>query len=58
LNVKQEIIESLKGAAKDNRIPCAEALRIAEKLGVAPVEVGRAADELKIKIIKCQLGCF
>jgi hypothetical protein len=44
--------------AREGRISCKEALKLANELGVSPAEVGRAADELKIKIAGCQLGCF
>ncbi|GAB4388873.1 MAG: hypothetical protein Kow0025_10770 [Thermodesulfovibrionales bacterium] len=44
--------------AVDGRIPCAAARAIAEDLGVSYAEVGRAADELKIRITSCELGCF
>lgn len=40
------------------RIACADALRIAEEAGVAPIEVGKACDEARVKIAGCQLGCF
>lgn len=53
-----EIETLIRRAAKDDRILCAGALAIAKSLGVPALEVGRLADKLKIKISKCQLGCF
>jgi len=52
------IEERLLSAAKDDRINCAEAQAVARSLGVPMHEVGQVADRLKIKISRCQLGCF
>jgi len=41
-----------------NYIPCSAALKIATDMKVAPAEVGKLCNEMKIKIMKCQLGCF
>jgi len=61
-NLSDEQVALLKkrllAAAKDNRVGCSGALAIAKSLRIPAAEVGRAADELKIKISKCQLGCF
>ena len=53
-----ELENRLIQASEDNRIQCARALAIAKSLGIKPAEVGKAANRLKIKICKCQLGCF
>ena len=50
--------EELKASLIEGKLPCAVAFKIAKKLKVAPKEVGAAANELKIKISSCQLGCF
>ncbi|MCX7913605.1 MAG: hypothetical protein N2511_03365 [Thermodesulfovibrionales bacterium] len=42
----------------DKRITCQKARALAEEFGIPYSEVGRIADELKIKIVECQLGCF
>ncbi len=44
--------------AQEGKINCKDALGIAETLGISPAIVGRTADEMKIKIKGCQLGCF
>jgi LAO/AO transport system kinase len=56
--IREELEEKLHKASRENRILCASALAIAKSLGVSPGEVGKAANRLKIKISKCQLGCF
>ena len=53
-----KIAEEMKKIAKHDRIECAEALKLAKDLGVSSQEVGKTANELKIKIKNCSLGCF
>jgi len=56
--IPDKVIEALKEAAREGRISCSEARRLAEELGVAPIIVGQACNLLKIKIFACELGCF
>jgi hypothetical protein len=42
----------------DEGLPCPVAHYIAAELGVSPVEVGRAADDMNIRCTMCQLGLF
>jgi molybdopterin-guanine dinucleotide biosynthesis protein len=55
---KKEIERMLKERAIDARITCTAARMIAEELSVSYSEIGNAANELKIKIKNCELGCF
>lgn len=55
---KKFIEKLLKERNNDGKITCSEARKIAEELRVPYIEVGRMANELKIKIKKCELGCF
>ena len=56
---KRKLVEDrLLGMAKDSRVMCANAMAIAESLGISCRAVGRVADGLKIRISRCQLGCF
>lgn len=50
--------ELITDKAKDGKINCKDALGIAETLGISAAIVGKMADEMKIKIKGCQLGCF
>ncbi len=52
------VLEAVQKAAPEGRLSCAEAHALAGKLQVEPVLIGQAADELKIKIKNCRLGCF
>lgn len=57
---KEEILQAVREAAeaRGGKLPCAVAQELAWKLGVPMRAIGQAADELKIKIVQCQLGCF
>jgi len=55
---KKLIERLLTERSNSGKITCAEARNIAEELGIPYIEVGRVANELKIKIRKCELGCF
>jgi len=53
------LIETLKTQAGDEkRLACAEAFKIARDLDVPLADVGRTCNELGIKMMQCQLGCF
>lgn len=54
----KNLLQELAALASDKRISCPEALALADRLGVSPITVGQAANQLGIKIINCQLGCF
>jgi hypothetical protein len=55
---QEEIIVKLKEAARDGKIPCAMAFKIAKECSVSTKEIGNLLNQLKIKITSCQLGCF
>jgi hypothetical protein len=56
---KRKILEdTLKKAARDGKITCSALRHIAEKSNVTYRLAGKVADELKIKIKNCDLGCF
>lgn len=55
---KEELKDSVLKGAVEGKLPCAVACRIADELGVSRKEIGNTANELKIKISSCQLGCF
>ncbi len=44
--------------AEGLELPCKKAFSIASEVGVPIAEVGRICNEIKIKIVGCQLGCF
>ena len=52
------LAEELAGSLVGGKLPCPIAFKVARKLNVAPKVVGDKADELGIRVINCQLGCF
>ena len=53
------LIETLRAVAgEDKHLACADAFKIAHDLDVPLAEVGAACNELGIKVMQCQLGCF
>jgi hypothetical protein len=55
---EEDVKTRIRAAATDGKIPCAAAFRLAEELGLSRKELGTLLNELRIKIIQCQLGCF
>jgi hypothetical protein len=56
--MEEKVREEIKKRSENSRLPCPVARKIAQELSVSYEEIGRAADELKIKITDCELGCF
>ena len=50
--------EKLRKVSSDDHIQCAAALGVAKTLGVPSKDVGLVADQLGLRICKCQLNCF
>jgi hypothetical protein len=56
--MNQQIGAQIKESLTEDRLPCASAFKIARRLEVSPQQVGKVADELGVKISRCQLGLF
>jgi hypothetical protein len=54
----KEILEAIKKAGGDGTVTCTELRKIATEFNVPPRVVGEVANNLKIKIKSCELGCF
>jgi hypothetical protein len=54
----EDIKNKIRTMAPEGKIPCAAAFRLAEELELSRQDLGSLLDEMKIKIIQCQLGCF
>ena len=52
--VRAEVLK----AAQNGKLPCGQALEMAKKLGCETALIGKVANEEKIKIVACSLGCF
>lgn len=59
---EQEVKDAILAATREEdgrkKLPCPDALRIAEENAVSPDVIGRICNEEKIKIRHCALGCF
>lgn len=55
---REELRAKIRAAAPEGKIPCAAAFRLAEEMEVSHQELGDLLNDLRIKIIQCQLGCF
>ena len=55
---QEDVKARIKAAAPEGKIACAAAFRLSEELGISRKELGEMLNELKIKIVHCQLGCF
>lgn len=56
--LQEDVKARITAAAPEGKLPCAAACRLAEELGLSRKDLGALLNELKIKIIHCQLGCF
>ncbi len=50
--------DALLKSAAEGKLACKVAFDVANRLGVLPDAVGRAADLLELRLAKCQLGLF
>lgn len=56
--INPEILKAVEEAVVEGKISCEAAHQLAEKLKVSKEVIGEAANQLKVKISTCQLGCF
>ena len=54
----ERIAAVIKERARDGHLPCAVAFRIAADLGVEPLVVGQVANDVAVRLARCQLGLF
>lgn len=54
----EELKARICAAAPEGKLPCAAAFQLAEECGISRRRLGELLNELRIKIIQCQLGCF
>ena len=52
------VAEKIKNSAPKGQLHCGMAFKIAEELTIDPRTVGDMANQLKVRIINCQLGFF
>jgi hypothetical protein len=54
----EAIISRLREVAKEGKISCPMAMKIADDFHVSVKKVGELLNQIKVKIVQCQLGCF
>jgi hypothetical protein len=52
------VVEACEEKEGKKRLTCAAAFKLAEEHGLKISDIGTICDDQKIKITKCQLGCF
>jgi hypothetical protein len=56
--VSDELEKAIRDELADNRLSCARAWDIADRMGISRIDVASACEKLNIKISQCQLGAF
>jgi hypothetical protein len=57
-SVPPELEDAIRKSLVNNRISCLASWQIAERFGIAKMDVSAACEALKLKIGACQLGAF
>ncbi len=57
-SVDNLIKDKIQEKAKGGELPCAVAFKIADEINRPPAEIGKTADLMDFRIVKCQLGLF
>ncbi len=55
---KEKITQKVKLLSKDGKLSCKQALKLAEEEGISSRDLGKLLNEMKVKVMGCQLGCF
>jgi hypothetical protein len=55
---RKRIEEAIGKKAKEGKLPCAMCFKIAEDFKISKREMGKILNEMKVRISRCQLGCF
>jgi len=55
---EEQLRAAIRELAGDSKAPCRGLLQLAERTNTPPRDIGRLCDEMNIRIVACQLGCF
>ncbi len=58
INKQNELHERILYEAEKLKLPCSKAFAIAAEVDCPVSDVGKICNEVGIKIVGCQLGCF
>lgn len=53
-----EVLQVVQKAAVNGKLSCLRAHELSRETGIPLRQIGDAANQLEIKIVSCQLGCF
>ena len=56
--MEKSLEKLIKEAAREGKLPCAVAFKLAEDHKIPLAKIGQAANDAGVKIKTCQLGCF
>ncbi|MDP2919062.1 MAG: hypothetical protein Q8O43_02440 [Dehalococcoidia bacterium] len=56
--VSESVVNGITTSLVNGYLPCATAFRLSRQLAVSRQEIGDGTNKLRVKITKCQLGCF
>ena len=54
----EELRQAIRRLTTDSKVTCEAMLSLAAETHTPPQKLGALCNEMKIKIISCQLGCF
>ena len=57
-DLEKKLEEAIKSKLEDGRLPCTKAFQIAKEQNVSRQMVGEVCNRTRVKISRCQLGCF
>ena len=52
------VVQEIQKRQRKGTLACAVAFDIVGKIGFTPAEIGRTADLISVRLVKCQLGLF
>jgi hypothetical protein len=55
---EKELRERILFEAEGLKLSCSKAFNIASEVKVPVAEVGKVCNEIGVKVVGCQLGCF
>ncbi len=58
LEKQKELRERILFEAERSKLSCRKAFIIAAEVGVPLSAIGKTCNEINVKIVGCQLGCF
>ncbi len=58
MSSEEKIRQRIQEVSKEGKISCTAAHKVAKELDVPVREVGKLINEMKLKIVACELGCF